>query len=174
MGDFQTTKDGPIIPLLGLSGWNHPAMVSRGGPYARGSYFTDVYQLLNRPNPEDELLAPPPLENPVDPELSLSQEDLLEQFVADYKATTGRSPKSLEVVTVDAGRLVAAAAATEAKTRAEFRDALLQVTLEESLTGANGFDAETQVANRNVEVLTITKDGILPARIVDAAKTEAQ
>ena len=173
MGEFQTSKDGPIIPLLGLSGWNHPAMVARGGPYARGSYFTDVYQVPVPPTDEEALTAQEPEKDPADIEQPMTQEERLDQFVADYKDRTGRSPKSLEVVTVDAGRLVAAAAASEAKTRAEFREALLNVTLEESLTGAVGFNEDTRVATRVVQILTITKDGILPARLVDEAKTES-
>jgi ABC-type branched-subunit amino acid transport system substrate-binding protein len=175
MGEFQTTKDGPIIPLLGLSGWNHPDMVTRGGPYARGGYFTDVYQVpvpnLNKKEEPAPLEIEPP-EDPVESIVPPTFEERLEQFVADYKASTGRSPKPLEVVTVDAGRLLAAAAATEASTRAEFRQALLDVALDEGLTGATGFDPETRIALRKVQVLTITKDGILPARLVDAAKTD--
>jgi hypothetical protein len=174
MGEFQTSKEGPIIPLLGLSGWNHPAMVARGGPYARGSYFTDVYQ-PPVPHLVASLTKSIPLEEPekvVDPELPMSQEDRVDKFVANYREVTGRTPKSLEVVTVDAGRIVATAAASEAKTRAEFRQALLDVVLDTSLTGATGFDKESRIAHRTLEVLTITKDGILSARMVDAAKTE--
>lgn len=177
MGDFQTTKEGPVIPLLGLSGWNHPDMVNRGGPYARGGYFTDVYEVptpkitAGAEAPPTDLITPP--DDPIEEAMVLTQEEKLKRFVTAYKARTGRSPKSLEVVTVDAGRLLAAAAASEATTRAEFRQSLLDLALEDGLTGATGFDPETRVALRKLEILSITKDGIIPASMLDAAATDS-
>jgi ABC-type branched-subunit amino acid transport system substrate-binding protein len=177
MGEFQTTKEGPVIPLLGLSGWNHPAMVNRGGPYARGGYFTDVYEVPTTViDPDNPLPPPEPIEPPADPteEVAvLTQEERVEQFAKAYKERTGRSPKPLEVVTVDAGRLLAAAAASEGNTRAEFRQALLDIALNDGLTGATSFDPETRVALRKLEILTITKDGIVPAPLVEATATDS-
>lgn len=134
MGDFQPTRDSPKIPLLGLSSWNDTGLVPAGNEYTRNSIFPDVFSAT--------------VVGDADP------------FVTAYKAATERTPSALEAATVDAGKLVAAAAKSSASTRAGFRDALLAAKVSDSVTGATGFDPNTLKARRTMLILSITKTTI--------------
>jgi len=135
IGHFQTVKEGPTIPLLGLSSWNNPTLVTAGNVYVRGSYFTDVFY------PGDEPGA---------------------AFVETYRTALERTPTTLEAVAFDTGLLLGGAAVSEAQTRAAFRDALLAVQVEGTITGATGFDPESREALHDIRVLSITEEEILP------------
>lgn len=148
MGEFQPTKDSPVIPLLGLSGWNKAALVTTGNLYTRNGVFTDAFAV---PSGDD-------------PGWSLDPEDA--DFVKAYRAEHGRTPSALEATVADLGALLAVAARSPAASRADFRDALLQAQVESAVTGALGFDAETGHAQRTMEVLTLTKDSIIPVRLL--------
>jgi branched-chain amino acid transport system substrate-binding protein len=151
MGDFQTSKDGPIIPLLGLSGWNNPILLSGGSEYARNSIFTDVY------------LGPLTIELEEEKRKHRYQPpESVVSFVEAYKSDLGRSPTSLEVGTVEAARLLAAASASDAKSREQFRTALLEASIEPGITGASGFDTEKRVPAWDMMLLTINRNGIFP------------
>jgi branched-chain amino acid transport system substrate-binding protein len=142
IGEFQTTKDGATLPLLGLSSWNNHSIVTAGGPYARSSVFVDVYL----PTDANGLA-----------------------FSNLFRQETGKDPSPLEASAYDAGRLLSAAALSDANGRAAFRDALLAAAVRDPVTGATGFDQEQRTALHQVRVLTITKDGIYP---IDAVPTE--
>ncbi|MBX2799121.1 MAG: penicillin-binding protein activator [Myxococcales bacterium] len=131
MGTFQPKRDSPEIPLLGLSTWNTKELVSTGNEYTRNSLFPDVFSS------------------------TVAGDD--DPFVLAYQAATGRSPSALEAATVDAGRLLAAAVASNPGHRGAFRQALLEANVAESVTGASGFDPETLRAKRNMMILTITR-----------------
>lgn len=135
LGDFQTTRGGVTVPLLGLSAWNSPALVTGGGPYVRGAVFTDAFW------PDDAAGM---------------------DFVAAWGSTGAKAPTALEAVMADAGRLVAQATRAGADTRPAFRQALLDARVEGSATGAESFDPDDREARRNVRLLTITADAILP------------
>jgi len=135
VGDFRTTKDGPTIPLLGLSGWDDPMLATQGGPYVRDSIFTDTF---------------------------FEDTEAAKTFVAAYEERVGRTPSPLQAVTVDAGRLLAATAAQQPDTREAFRDALAEVSAPGAVTGATGFDAETREALRKMRLLTIQGENIVP------------
>lgn len=147
IGEFQVEKDGATIPLLGLSGWNHPDLVTRGGLYTRGSFFVDTFW---RAEPDED------------------------PFVQEYRTATGRTPTALEAGAYDVGQLLRAAASSEAKTRAAFRDALLDATLDAGVSGLKGVD-DTGAAERSFHVLTMNKDAIVavpdPTVAEDAAPT---
>jgi hypothetical protein len=145
MGDFRPTKDSPTIPLLGLSGWNNHSIVGTGGPYARRGWFTDAFLTAM---PGDQPPWTPP--------------EHIESFIADYREALGRTPSPLEAITVDAGQLLAMASAKGAPDRAALRDALLAVTLDGGVTGATGFDPETRRATRELLILSVSEDAIVP------------
>lgn len=145
MGDFQPTKDSPFIPLLGLSGWNNATLVGTGGPYARRSYFTDAFLL-----PANVDLPPwQPTED-------------IQTFIEDYKEQTGRTPTALEAITVDAGMALGALSQAQLESRMNFRDTLGTITIEQSVTGLTGFDAESHRATRDLMILSISEDAIVP------------
>lgn len=135
IGEFQTSKDGDTIPLLGLASWNNAKLVTAGGPYVRSSIFVDIF------NPSDaEGMA----------------------FTAKYRQSTGHDPSTLEASAYDAAQLVASGALADADTRETFRDALLAATAQDTATGATGFEGESRNAKHHVKVLTISEDGIFP------------
>lgn len=136
VGEFRTVRDGPTIPLLGLNGWNHPDLLTQGGPYVRSSLFTELFL------PDDEAAA---------------------AFAERYRQDLGRSPSPLEAVVADAGRLVAAATRSGSRTRAAFLGAVLDAAPQESATGLTGVDREARAARHRVRILTITRDAIEPA-----------
>jgi ABC-type branched-subunit amino acid transport system substrate-binding protein len=133
LGDFRTSKEGRTIPVLGLSGWNNADLVARGGEYTRSSYFTDAFAEL-------------------DPAAAA--------FGDWFRAEAGHSPSALEAVAVDAGRLVAAAALSPARTVPAFRDALLAAKPGDTATGATGFDATRKTALHQIRILSIDREKI--------------
>lgn len=132
VGHFAPRKGDATVPLLGLSGWNAPELVGAGGEYVRGSRFTDAFFVDSSPD-----------------------------FVAAYKGVVGRTPSSVEAVTVDAGRLVAIASREPARDRVSFQEALSRAAATGSPTGATGFDADRRVRT-SIHLLTIDKDGVRP------------
>lgn len=130
MGEFKPTKSSATFPLLGLSGWNQDVLVTTGGPYVRGGYFTDVY----RPG--------------TDP-----------AFDERFRALTGRSPTGLEAVTVDLGALLSAVARGPATTPEAFRDALVAARIDGPISGTNAIGA-SQVAEHHVRIYTVSAKAI--------------
>lgn len=146
VGHFQTVKDGPTVPLLGLSSWNNASLVTAGNVYVRSSRFTDIYY--------------------GEAEASLA-------FAEAYKQSTGRTPTALEAASHAVGQLVGQAASSEASDRDAFREALLGVQLETpTVTGATGFDAETRAATHEVLILTMDEETILPVELPQPAEGE--
>ncbi len=134
LGQFRTSRDGATLPMLGLSGWNNPALVSQGGPYVQGAIFTDSFVV-------DDTAS--------------------QAFSSAYEAEVGKAPTPLEAVTADAGRLLAATLKTRPETRAAFREALAGLQVEGAITGATGFGPDHE-ARRRIRVLAIEGDSILP------------
>jgi ABC-type branched-subunit amino acid transport system substrate-binding protein len=145
MGDFQPTKKSPVIPVLGLSGWNNPNLVQTGGPYARRSYFTDAFLLQT--NGEDPPWIPEPK---------------VQAFVEAFRTEYGRTPSPREAIVADIGRLLAFATAEGASTRGDLRDALFAAKPDNTVTGLTGINPDTRRSEREMMILTITKDGIIP------------
>ena len=147
IGEFQVNRDGPTIPLLGLSGWNHPDLVTRGGLYTRSSVFVDSFW-------RSDLDADP--------------------FVQAYRDATGRSPSALEANAYDIGRLVAEAARSDARSRMEFLAALYAAEIEGDVSGLTGVTDEG-IAQRSFRVLSMDKDNIfevLPKPVSEDATDE--
>ena len=145
MGDFQPTKTSPVIPMLGLSGWNNASLVQTGGPYARRGYFTDAFLLES--TGEEATWHPAPD---------------LQAFIDAYRSEHNRTPSPREAITADVGRLLAAATATGASTRSDLRDAIMDAKPGNTVTGLIGINPETRRTDREMLILTITNDGIIP------------
>ncbi len=132
MGDFRPTKASVTFPLLGLSGWNSDSLVTTGGPYLRGGYFTDVYRAGADP-----------------------------AFEEKFRAGVGHTPGAIEATAYDLGAMLARTAAGTAKTTTEFRDALLATKIEGAATGTDAFVATTQSAEHHVRVYQVTAKAIV-------------
>ena len=132
MGDFKPTKASVPFPMLGLSGWNSDTLVTTGGPYLRGGYFTDVYRVGADP-----------------------------AFEEKFRAGVGHTPSAIEATAYDLGTLLARTAAGSAKTTTEFRDALLATKLEGTATGTDAFAADTRSAEHHVRVYQVTAKAII-------------
>jgi len=133
MGEFLPTRDSPTVPLLGLSSWNTPNLITQGNEYTRNSLFTDVFSSAAETDPA---------------------------FITGYRSSTGRTPSALEAATVDVGKLLAEAAGSDATTRPAFRQALLDATVSDSVTGASRFHPDTLRAAREMHILTITREAL--------------
>lgn len=133
IGQFKVDKDTAPIPLLGLSGWNHPELVTTGGPYVRDSIFVDVW-LPDAP----ETLT----------------------FIADYESQTRRRPNSLEAQAFTVGRVVAGLSRTQASTRAEVLEALRTLDGEPTATGARRISLDEDRVDHLLQILTLDRDGI--------------
>ncbi len=131
IGEFRPRKGDTLIPLLGLNGWNRPSLVSAGGEYVRNSRFTDAYVPSRH-----------------------------RSFAATYKERTGRTPSSLEAITVDAGRLLGAVSAIGGSDREAFREALGRARVQDAVTGLTRLDGHR--ADTPITILTITRSGIEP------------
>lgn len=140
MGDFVPTKDSPTVPLVGLSSWNTEKLIATGNEYTRNSIFLDVFSSAANTDPE---------------------------FANSYRQATGRTPKALEAATVDVGKLMAAAAKSRADNRASFLLALEEAELTDTVTGATGIDPETHGLDREMHILTITRDALERVTTVD-------
>ena len=151
MGDFKPKKkDSPYIPLLGLSGWNNPGLVGQGGPYARGSFFTDSF------------LPPYSLDEEQRP--AWRPDEQTQAFADAYRHQYNRTPTPLEAVTSDVGKLLGAAAKVSVEDRQGFREALLQAQPTETITNATRFQDNTRKPDWQLRILTINKDGIFPIK----------
>lgn len=144
MGDFQPHKDSPVIPLLGLSGWNDEQIVGTGGPYARRGFFTDAF--VRPPASDASWTAPAELAG----------------FVDAFRGQLGRTPTSLEAIVSDAGRLLADASRSRAQTRPEFLQALLDAAPAGTVTRVEGVDPETRRVRRDLWILSVSETAILP------------
>lgn len=134
MGEYLPVKDrSPYRALLGLATWNNPSLLTNGGPYVRTGLFVDVFS-ANAPGDQAA-------------------------FVERYKAAHTRTPSSLEASAWDAGRLLAAAARSEAGTRDAFLAALLDARIEGAVTGADHVDPATHDVAAQMRVYTITRNG---------------
>jgi ABC-type branched-subunit amino acid transport system substrate-binding protein len=138
VGEFRPRPTDTLLPLLGLNGWNRDSLVNAGGEYARNSRFTDAFR---------------PSANAA--------------FSADYKATTGRTPTSLEAVTVDAGHLLASASKQDARDHEAFATALANASVTGSATGLTGL--QDRRPDTPIEILTIDRVGI---RGIDEVRPE--
>lgn len=132
MGDFKPTKASVPFPMLGLSGWNSDNLITTGGPYLRGGYFTDVYRAGTDP-----------------------------AFEEKFRAGIGHTPSAIEATAYDLGALLARTAAGPAKTTAEFRDALLATKLDSAATGTDAFAADTRNAEHHVRIYQVTAKAIV-------------
>jgi ABC-type branched-subunit amino acid transport system substrate-binding protein len=141
IGDFQTRKDGPTIPLLGLASWNNKALSTAGGLYVRSSIFVDSWA---------------------------SGGSTGSGWAARHGAKTGREPSALEAEAYDTGRLIAAALGGDASTREAVRDALAQVAVapEATATGAVGF-TEARSVDRSWQVMSFNRSGLVWVTTVD-------
>ena len=134
IGEFQTERDGDTVPLMGLSSWNNPSLVTAGNIYVRSSIFTDAWW---------------------------DGDATGQAFVERYRQATGRGPSSLEVYAHDAGAILGAVTGVRPPTREDFREALSGAEVEGTVTGVAGFNEERQ-ANHDIRILTICKDGVFP------------
>lgn len=144
IGTFRPGGRGSI-PLLGLSSWNAPSVVTGGGSYTRNAMFTDVY------------VAPPNMGG-----LSWYPTEAWREFHDRIQGSSQRSPSPLEALASDAARVVAAAAVLRADTRAGFRDALLQASPTSSATGVVQFDPDTHELIRDIRILSVQRNGFVP------------
>jgi ABC-type branched-subunit amino acid transport system substrate-binding protein len=146
VGQFLPSHASNGIPLLGLSGWNHYSIIPAGGKYTLDALFTDVY------------VPPPDL-----PGIDWQPSQAWRTFTDSFTAVVGHAPTALEALAADAGAVVAAASNTGARTRLEFRDALIEAVPTVSATGAKGFDPESRLLTHEVEVLSVRPSGFRPA-----------
>jgi len=142
LGDFQPDPDAERIPMLGLSGWNHPSLVSSGGPYVRGSLFVDAFIT--------------PAEGSV-----WSLDPYSQAFVDMYRDSFQRTPSTFEAVVSDAARLIAVATQTEEAKPHQFIETLIATSLEQSVTGAVQLDSVTRHLRRDLKLLSLNANQLL-------------
>ncbi len=142
IGEFQPRKDEEPMPMLGLSGWNSDSLVGGGGEYVRNSRFTATFYGEEQGS-----------------------------FISTFKADTGRTPSSLEAVTVDAARLLGAATRSEITSRKDLQEALVEASTQETPTGASRFAEETRRVDTDIRILTIDREGIKPVTRSRASQT---
>jgi ABC-type branched-subunit amino acid transport system substrate-binding protein len=136
MGTFAPHPNIRTIPLIGLSGWNNPQLVTTGNEYTRGSFFTDVFLATATDRPA------------------------MTAFTTAFKAAFNRTPTAIEAAAADAARTVAAAASGHPADREAFRAALLAARPADTATGVVGFDATAHTLDREILVLSIQRSGI--------------
>jgi branched-chain amino acid transport system substrate-binding protein len=142
LGDFQPVADAERIPMLGLSGWNHPSLVNSGGPYVRGSLFVDAFI-----TPAKGSLWT------LDP--------FAQAFVDMYRETFQRTPSTFEAVVSDAARLIALATLADGSEPHRFIESLMATSLEQSVTGALQLDPVTHHLRRDLKVLSLDANHLL-------------
>lgn len=144
IGSFQTSRNGPTIPLMGLSSWNNADLVAAGGSYTRSALFTDAF-------------VPPPGQG------SWLGEERWRTFVDEYRDTPGRTPTPMEAIAADAGLVLATVALDTPKTREGFRAALAATRPGGTVTRVTGFDGETHELAREIQVISVGRSGFVAA-----------
>lgn len=112
-----------VVQLLGNAAWNHPSLITRGGPAVEGALLLEPCPLA--------LGDPPAVE-----------------FVDAFRARTRRDPSPAAAAAHDAWRLVAQArsrAATAADPRRAFSQALRAATLDDGACAPATIDAAGRV-----------------------------
>lgn len=142
LGDFQPDKDAERIPLLGLSGWNHPSLINSGGPYVRGSLFVDAFITPGEGSPW--ALTP-----------------FTQSFVDLYRTSFERTPSTFEAVVADTARLIATATIQGESEPHSFLNDLMAVSLEDSVTGVRRVDSETHHMERDLKLLSLDANHLL-------------
>ena len=133
IGTFRPRKKEKPVPLLGLASWNHTSLLDNGGKYVQNSIFTDIY-------------LPTAANNKV--------------FIEEYRELFGRTPSTLEVITHDTGLFLKTAFSTPPTGRQHALRLFASTSIEHSVTGTDGFDADTRQAQFPIQILTITEDEI--------------
>ncbi len=133
VGSFQPVPGGPTIQLLGLNSWNNVDILTQGGAYVRHALFTELF---------------------------IDDTTASASFSEAYRGQVDRTPSPLEAVVSDVGRLLATIDQAGVTDRTGYRDALHASAPEGTVTGLNGFNAETRTATHNLRILTITRDSI--------------
>jgi len=138
VGTFRPSRSARGLLLMGLNGWNNPALAEAGGQYVEGSVFVDAFW----PSSSDPTIS---------------------NFVRDYRASHGRAPGVVDAVTYDATRLLARAVKSNSGTREGMRAALDEASLSDPVGTGHAFGADREV-QRELMVLTVTSSGIRPWR----------
>ena len=134
VGSFRPQFGGHGLLLLGLNGWNNPAVVDEGAEYMRGAVFVDAF-LPDQGSPATAA------------------------FVSMYEGSFNREPALLDAVVYDTTRVVSAAVQAGGSDREEIRSQLGKVRLSEAATGAIGFGEDREI-QRQMLVLTIGPSSI--------------
>lgn len=123
------------VQLLGISRWNDPKLVERGGEFVEGSIFVDSFF---KQAPEEQVAS----------------------FVSRFKSAYGVEPTLLEALGYDTSRMIIAAVLEGgAMSRQAVRDALHRMSSFPGVAGVTQFDGQGE-AKRRLWVLTV-KDGVI-------------
>ncbi|MGC6492047.1 MAG: ABC transporter substrate-binding protein [Myxococcota bacterium] len=144
IGKFRAYDDKPV-PLLGLSGWNQSSIIIQGGAYVENGVFTDVF-------------VPPPREAGLD----WYPEPEWKTFVSEYRNLHARTPRPTEAIAADVGLILAQTMAQEPQTRSDFHAALMSTVPGSTITGIEGFDAESHELQRRIRVHSVDRSGFIP------------
>lgn len=136
VGSFRPTNDVQGLLLMGLNGWNNPAISEAGGQYVRGSVFVDAFW-------------------------SASSDEAISGFVGSYRENFGRTPGVWDAVTYDATRLVAAAVSSNDGDRDAFLMELQNAQLTNPVSTGDRFRDDREM-NRDLIVFTVTSSGVAP------------
>lgn len=137
VGTFRPRWDQEPIVLLGLNGWNSPDL-AEGGKYMRDSIFVDAF---------------------------LTTDPQVDGFVDAFQSALDRKPMVVDAMAYDAARIVAQATKKAGADRSALRQLLGEVRIDGPVARGNHF-AEDRQLDRELHVLTLSAQGIVPASVV--------
>ncbi len=131
----DTYQSKPPVTLLGGASLNNPEFVKRGGRYVRGALFVDAFF--------------------VD-----STDPLTSGFVRRFRSIYQRDPGLLEALGYDSLMIVATMLDQDVASRPTLRRMLSTVRIQDSITGALGFDRAGEM-ERELVLLTVEEESIV-------------
>lgn len=124
------------VPLLGISRWDDPRLISAGGKYVEGAVFPEAFY-------------------------KKSQDANVRGFVTNFTQAYGIEPTLLEALGYDSMQMILNATKSGAAHRTTLKDALARMADFNGVTGRTSFNANRD-ATRELPLLTVSGGEIRP------------
>lgn len=132
IGGFRINRHATPVPVLGLSGWNHPSIVEKGGQYIIGGVFVDAFW-------------------------TGTESETVQEFITSYQEKHGRSANIFDALSYDVIQMAAAALSGQQPDSTEtVRKNLLNGRINNPITSGARFGSDREL-NRTLKVLTIVR-----------------
>ena len=134
LGTFRINRHAKPTYVMGLSGWNNPGIVDKGGQYLINGVFVDAFWMGN-------------------------EKESIQQFVAAYRESFEKPPNIYDALSYDVIQLATTTLDPNSENRQGVLGNLQTAYIQNPITGGSQF-AENRDLDRVFDVLVIKRSGI--------------